>query len=126
MSLITINSNTFDVGIVKITRKASQKAEFLGVTLDMRKHYDVQGTYYDYDVEFYPRAMNVNDYDSLYELLTEPVEYHTVTMPYGQGTITFDARTKVSDDSLKKNFNQMKKWSGFKVTFEALEPQKEA
>lgn len=126
MSLITIDSNTFDVGIVKITRKASQSKESLGITLDGRKHYDVKGTYYDYDVQFNLRAMNVNDYDALYELLTEPVEYHTVTLPYGQSTITFIANTKVADDSLVRNFNKMKRWSGFKVTFEALEPQKEA
>lgn len=123
--MITIDSNTFDVGIVKITRKSSQAKESLGTTLDLRKHYDVKGTYYDYDVEFNVRAMNVTDYDSLYELLTEPVEYHTVTLPYGQSTITFDANVKVSEDSLSRNYRQLKRWGGFKVTFEALEPQRE-
>lgn len=126
MSLVTIDSNTFDIGIIKITRKASFSKESLGITLDGRKHYDVKGTYFDYDVHFNVKAMNVNDYDTLYELLTEPTEYHTVTLPYGQSTITFIASVKVSEDSLVKNFNEMKKWSGFKVTFEALEPQKEA
>lgn len=126
MSLLVIDNNTFEVGIVKITRKASLSKESLGTTLDLRKHYDVKGTYYDYDVQFNIKAMNVSDYDMLYELLTEPTEYHTVTLPYGQSTITFIANVKVTEDSLIKNFKQMKKWSGFKVTFEALEPQKEA
>ena len=126
MSLLTIDNDTFEVGIVKITRKASQAKESLGTTLDLRKHYDVIGTYFDYDVQLNLKAMNVAEYDSLYELLTEPVEYHNVTLPYGQSTITFKANVKVAEDSLVRNFNQMKRWSGFKVTFEALEPQKEA
>lgn len=126
MSLVIIDGNSYDVGIVKITRKASQSRENIGITMDQRKHYDVKGTYFDYDVHFNLRAMNVTDYDLLYEVLTEPVEYHTVTLPYGQSSITFIANIKYTEDSLVRNFNQMKRWGGFKVTFEALEPQKEA
>ena len=126
MSLVTIDDNNFDVGIVKITRKATQLRESIGTTLDFRKHYDVKGTYYDYEVQFNLKGMNVADYDALYELLTSPVEYHTVTLPYNQSTITFIANVKSVDDSLVRKFNQLKRWSGFRVTFEALEPQKEA
>ncbi|MBQ8298667.1 MAG: hypothetical protein IJX99_02185 [Clostridia bacterium] len=123
--MIIIDGQTFDVGITKITRKASQSAESLGTTLDGKKHYDVKGTYYDYDVTFNTRAMNVVAYDRLYELITEPVEHHTVTIPYGQSTITFLARTKVGNDTLKFNYTNAKKWGGFTVTFESLEPQRE-
>ena len=50
--MILIDNEKFDVGITKITSKASQLAESLGTTMDGTKHYDVKGTYYDYDVVF--------------------------------------------------------------------------
>lgn len=124
--MITIDNNSYDVGIIKITRKASQKIEGLGTTMDLRKHYDIKGTYYDYEVELATYKMQVSDYDSLYEVLTTPQESHTVTLPYGQSTLTFEARVSVASDSLVKSFNTFKKWSSLKVTFEALTPQKEA
>lgn len=108
--MITIDNNSYDVGIIKITRKASQKIESLGTTMDLRKHYDIRGTYYDYEVELAPRKMSLVDYDNLYEVLTAPQESHIVTMPYGQSTLTFEARVSVASDSLIQSFATFKKW----------------
>lgn len=124
--MITIDNNSYDVGIIKITRKATQDIDKIGTTMDLRKHYDIKGTYYDYDVELATYKMQVAEYDSLYEILTAPQESHTVTLPYGQTTLTFEARVSVASDSLIKSFTAFKKWSSLKVTFEALTPQKEA
>lgn len=124
--MITIDNNSYDVGIIKITRKATQDIDKIGTTMDLRKHYDIKGTYYDYDVELATYKMQVAEYDSLYEILTAPQESHTVTLPYGQTTLTFEARVSVASDSLIKSFAAFKKWSSLKVTFEALTPQKEA
>ncbi len=124
--MITIDNNSYDVGIIKITRKATQDIDKIGTTMDLRKHYDIKGTYYDYDVELATYKMQVAEYDSLYEILTAPQESHTVTLPYGQTTLTFEARVSVASDTLIKSFTAFKKWSSLKVTFEALTPQKEA
>lgn len=124
--MITIDNNSYDVGIIKITRKATQDIDKIGTTMDLRKHYDIKGTYYDYDVELATYKMQVAEYDSLYEILTAPQESHTVTLPYGQTTLTFEARVSVASDSLIRSFTAFKKWSSLKVTFEALTPQKEA
>ena len=124
--MITIDNVTYDVGIIKITRKAQLNQESLGTTLDLRKHYDVRGTYYDYEVEFYTKNMDVASYDSLYEIITTPTESHTVTLPYGQNTLTFEAKLSITTDSVLFKNTQKTKWGGFKVTFESLTPQKEA
>ena len=124
--MITIDNNTYSVGIIKVTRRATQNMENLGTTLDLRKHYDIRGTYYDYIVEMATSKMRVADYDSLYEVLTTPQESHVVTLPYAQGTLTFEARVSVADDVLLNSFTNLKKWGTLKVTFEALTPQKEA
>lgn len=124
--MITIDNNSYDVGIIKITRRATQDIDKLGTTMDLRKHYDIKGTYYDYEVELATYKMQLADYDNLYEVLTTPQESHIVTLPYGQSTLTFEARVSVASDSLIKSFTAFKKWSSLKVTFEALTPQKEA
>lgn len=110
MSLITIDLTTYDVGVIRITRKASQKVESLGTTLDLTKHYDVKGTYYDYEVEFYPRKMSLADYDALYEVLTDPTESHTVTLPYAQTNLTFTARVTASEDVMISRYGNKTKW----------------
>lgn len=112
--MITIDNNSYDVGVIRITRKASMKTESLGTTLDLKKHYDVQGTYYDYEVEVATSHLNVAEYDSLYEVLTTPQESHTVTLPYGQSTITFEARVSVASDRIIQSFVGMKKWRNIK------------
>lgn len=126
MSLVSIDNTSYDVGVVRITRKASQRVESLGTTLDLHKHYDVKGTYYDYDVEFFPRKMSRIAYDALYEALTDPLESHTVTLPYGQTDLTFTARVTTTEDVLQARYGNKTFWGGIKVTFEALTPQKEA
>lgn len=122
--MITIDGQKFNVGIVKVTRKASLSRESHGTTLDGRIHYDALGTYFDYDVTIDTKAINTKEYDRLYEVITEPVEYHTVIMPYGQETITFKAMIKTSNDSIVANYRNFRRWNGLKITFEALEPQK--
>lgn len=112
--MITIDNNTYDVGIIRITRKASMNLENLGTTMDLRKHYDVRGTYYDYEVEVATSHMNVTDYDNLYEALTTPQESHEVTLPYGQTTLTFEARVSVANDRLLAKYTGLKKWRNFK------------
>lgn len=122
--MITIDNNSYDVGIVKITRRASQKIENLGTTMDLRKHYDIQGTYYDYDVELATKLMSLDDYDNLYELLTTPQESHTVTLPYGQSTLTFEARVSVASDVLVQSFNTFKKWRKHKSNIRGINSTK--
>ncbi|MBR3280920.1 MAG: hypothetical protein IKI57_03625 [Clostridia bacterium] len=122
--MITIDGQSFRIGIIKITRKASLNREDHGTTLDGRKHYDALGTYFDYDVTIDTKAINIHEYDRLYEVITQPVEYHMVTMPYGQDEISFKASIKTSNDSVIANYTNFRKWNGLKITFEAIEPQK--
>ena len=122
--MITIDGQSFRVGIIKIPRKSSLNREDHGTTLDGRKHYDALRTYFDYDVTIDTKAINIHEYDRLYEVITQPVEYHMVTMPYGQDEISFKASIKTSNDSVIANYTNFRKWNGLKITFEAIEPQK--
>ncbi len=126
MSLITIDGESFDVGIIKITRKARVDKKELGTTLDGKLHYQSLGTYYDYVVTFNTRRYNVSEYDRLYEVLTSPEAEHDVTLPYGQGSISGKYSISTSNDSIVSNFTSFRRWSSLQVTFEALEYNKVA
>ena len=123
--MITIDGIGYKIGIIKVTRKATINYENHGTTLDGIEHADPLGTYYDYEVTINTLALNVAEYDSLYEVLTAPVEYHFVTLPYGQESISFRARIKLSSDNINANYKNFRSWTGLKITFEAIEPQRQ-
>jgi len=123
-NLFKINDVTFDIGIVNITRKPTIDRTSLGTTLDGIKHYKTNGTYYDYEITINTRRMNVTDYDRLYEMLTAPVDYYNVTIPYGQTEKTFRAIVKPGNDSIIQNFSTLRKWGSLKIMIEALEPER--
>lgn len=124
MSIFAINGTPYDVGVILVVRKASIDVDDLGVTMDGTKHYEAYGTYYDYEITINTRGMNVAEYDTLYEVLTAPVAYQSITVPYGQTDITFNARLKVANDSMVFNHTNKRKWSSLKITAEAISPQR--
>lgn len=123
-NLFKINDNTFDVGVVKITRKPKIDRTELGTTLDGVKHYKTNGTYYDYEITLNTRHMNVAEYDRLYEILTAPVDSYMVTVPYGQSEKSFKAIISAGNDNILQNFSTLRKWGSLKITIEALEPER--
>ena len=60
---------------------------------------DIIGTYYDYEMEVEPDPSAPEDYDAFYEMISAPVESHSVVVPYGQGTMTYDAMVSTGDDT---------------------------
>lgn len=122
--MITIDGQTFDVGIVNIERKATIEKELIGTTIDGANHYNTTGTRYDYDVTFATKKMNIEEYNRLYEVLTAPVDTHSVTMPYGQTTITFNASIVGASDNIIANYNNFRRWSELKISFDSAELQR--
>lgn len=126
MSVFSIDYTEYEVGTIKVTRVPKIDRIELGTTLDGTKHYLTKGTYYDYSITIGTRNMNVAEYDLLYEVLTNPTTEHTVTVPYGQSTITINATLSVSNDELIKSYANFKKWGSLTITATALSYSKEA
>lgn len=85
---------------------------------------DIIGTYYNYSMEIDTRGLDVAAYDALYEVLSAPVDFHTITVPYGQGTLTFEAYVSNVDDALKLMQDGRSLWGGLSFDFIAMEPQR--
>lgn len=95
-----------------------------GRTMDGAMKRDIIGTYYNFNLELTSDYSDLEQYDALYEVITAPVDSHTITMPYGQGTITFEAYVANVTDNLLHRRERFSKWNNMKVNFIAMEPQR--
>ena len=86
---------------------------------------DIIGTYYNYSIEINTKMLNYDEYDQLYEIISSPTEYHILTVPYGQTTLTFKAYVKSGSDSFDVKGKDGKiRWKGLKLNFIAMSPQR--
>ena len=86
-------------------------------------HRSIIGTFYNYTVTFDCSDMDETAYDAMYEVLSAPVNSHTIIVPYGQSTLTFDAYVTTGEDvlALKGASNH---WKGLSVQFIAMQPKR--
>lgn len=85
---------------------------------------DVIGTYYNYQVEILRDSASLAEYDRLYQVLSAPVDSHTVSFPYGQSTLTFQAYVTEGSDGLTRKTAGGNYWGGLSVQFTAMAPQR--
>lgn len=96
--------------------------ENAGRTKSGRMIRDIIGTYFNYTLQIETKGLDVAQYDALYEALTAPVDYHTITVPYGQGSLTFQAYISNSEDVLVTMENNRNTWGGLSISFIAIAP----
>lgn len=82
------------------------------------------GTYYDYAMDVEPDPAAPEDYDAFFEAVSAPVEAHTITLPYGQKTITYQAMVSAGEDKQRDKVAGVTRWTGLTVTFTAKKPQR--
>jgi hypothetical protein len=123
--VLTIDGVDWDV-TPKITRKAEMKAsEISGFMLDKSYRNDVMGTYLSYEIEIGIPFWSVKSYDDLYEVLTDPVDGHSIVVPYNQGTITITGRIEVVQDVYVRKPGGGNYWRETTFTVTANHPTKE-
>lgn len=127
MSGITIDGIEYAVRIKYETLErdfAIMEGNNSGVSITGRTIPDVYGTKYAYSVQVEPNPSNPSAYDAFYEKISEPVDYHTVVLPYGQSTMTFQARILSGKDVFTGMMGGYNRWKGLSVTFSPIEPQR--
>lgn len=85
---------------------------------------DVIGTYYNYQLQIERDNASLEEYDRLFDVLSAPEDYHTVTFPYGQSTLTFRAYVTDGGDGLARKKRGKSYWEGLSVQFIAMAPQR--
>lgn len=64
-------------------------------------HRDIIGTYYNYEIAIQFQDKDRATYDSLYEVLSAPVDYHRIVVPYAQSKISFNAYITGGEDTIE-------------------------
>ena len=94
-----------------------------GFMLDGKYHRDIMGVYYQYEMQFSALRGYESEYTALHEVLASATEFHTVTVPYNQTTMTYTAYVTMVADELKKISGTRNIWGNCTVSFLAKEPK---
>lgn len=123
--MFTLDGFKWDVSC-KIKRKAEMTAsEISGLLLDKSYFNDVIGTYMTYEVAIEVPVWAAARYAELYELLTAPVGWHTMTLPYNDSEINITGRIQVVSDIYVGVRGGKKRWRETTFTVIANHPSKE-
>lgn len=85
---------------------------------------DILGTFYNYSMNIDSRFMSKEEYDELYNLLSAPVDSHTIEVPFGQETLVYEAYVTNGTDELASIRNNSYNWASLSINFIAMEPQR--
>lgn len=120
--MIVIDGVPYNVPVLSVKRRA----DFLDKsdaqrTLDGKLHRELIGVYMNYQLQF-GRTTDTALYALLWEKLTEPVEFHEVTVPDEGGDYTFVAYFANVTDELRKQRDATNFWQSLTVNFIAKSP----
>lgn len=85
---------------------------------------DIIGTFYNYEFTVDPKNASPETYDAFYQAITAPVDDHEVVVPYGQGSLTFDAYITTGDDELVLISDDANRWKNLSFNVIAMAPQR--
>ena len=113
-----------DIVIKNITRAFSVvDGDNAGRDLTGSMMRDIIGTFYNYTIDFSSKRFNPEAYEALVELLSSPVDYHIVSFPFGNKTITQKMYVANGQDALKRfDPNGKNQFTDFSVNFVAMNP----
>lgn len=95
-----------------------------GEMLSGRHERDLLGTGYTYQMQVEPDPRYPTDYDAFFEAISAPVDSHTIIMPYGQSSITYEAMVESGQDTYQGTVAGQTKWRGLTVQYRYIEPQR--
>lgn len=95
-----------------------------GDMLSFRHERDLGGTGYSYELQVEPHPLYPEDYDAFYDAVSAPVDSHVITMPYGQGEMTFEAMVESGQDVYGGRLGGRAVWRGLTIRYRYIKPQK--
>ena len=118
--MLIINNRKFKVGIISLKRTPKRDYKYDLVTEDGVRRFETRAIYQVYNLTL--GNMTPKEYDALYNILVSS-ETVTVTLPEGQGNITFEAICDSVSDGLEFVDCDGKRWfDGMSIKFTATHP----
>ena len=119
--MIVIDGEQYDIPVLSVKRKADFLDKYAERTEDGVLHRELIGVYFNYQLQLGPGS-DRTEYAALWEKLTEPEEFHTVTVPDEAGNYTFTAYFSNVGDELLRQHGPKNYWKGLTVNFTARAP----
>lgn len=95
-----------------------------GTMMSGLRERDLLGTYYDYALSVEPDPGKPEDYNAFFQAVSAPVPFHTITLPDGDGSLTFKAMVYSGSHRYQGRIAGQAKWSGLNLYFESLMPER--
>lgn len=122
---ITMDGVTYQVRVKYNSLEQSFRLEDgpnAGTMMSGLRERDLLGTYYDYSLSVEPDPAKLEDYNKFFRAISAPVPSHTIVLPDGDGTLTFQAMVYSGAHRFKGTVGGTPRWSGLTVLFESLKP----
>lgn len=126
-NLFSIDDKYFNVRIPEEGIKRSfsvADSDKAGRVLTGRMMRDIIGTFYNYTIDIDTNKLSKSEYDEFYEIISAPVDYHKIKVPYAQSFLEFDAYITEGQDTLKISNSNGNIWTGLSLNFVAMEPKR--
>lgn len=125
MAGIQMDGKTYRVRVIFPSVEESVRLEDgvnAGEMLSGRRERDLVGAYYDHTLSVEPDPRYPQDYDQFFDDITAPVPAHTITMPHGQGTVTYEAMVYSARHVANGVIAGVRRWRGLQVSFQGIRP----
>lgn len=125
MAGIQMDGKTYRVRVIFPSVEETARLEDgvnAGDMLSGRRERDLVGTYYDHTLSVEPDPRYPQDYDQFFDDITAPVPAHTITMPHGQGTVTYEAMVYSAKHVANGVLAGVRRWRGLQVSFQGIRP----
>lgn len=125
MAGITMDGKTYRVRVIFPSVEETARLEDgvnAGDMLSGRRERDLVGTYYDHTLSVEPDPRYPQDYDQFFDDISAPVPSHIITMPHGQGTVTYEAMVYSARHVANGVLAGVRRWKGLQVSFQGIRP----
>ena len=118
--MLVIDGIRYQVDVEEIYRTADFLDKYAERTESGDLERELIGVYFNYKLKLF--CLNPDEYARLWDKLTEPVEFHTVTVPDESGDYTFTAYFAGVGDRLLRQLPRKNHWTDLTVNFKAKRP----
>lgn len=118
---IYIDGTRYDVPVSEIKRVADVLDKYATRTENGGLKRKIIGVYYNYEVTF-GNTLDMNVYHALFNKLTEPEEFHEITVPASDGDFVFTAYISKVSDNLIAQHDGKNYFGELKASFTAQNP----
>lgn len=118
---ISIDGIYFDIPLVSIKRTGDFLDKFAERTEDGDMKRELIGVYFNYQMSF-GTIDNDDLYESLWDKLTEPTEYHDFTIPTTKGSHSFRGYISKVSDEIQRILSDTAKFKGLQCSFTSKAP----